>query len=188
MLQRQARELGAFLGRTFRPHGVLGVVQHQQPRPRGDLPLDAVHVEAEIVAPLPIAVGHRPAAMELDLGFVDGVTGIGIQNFVAGVHEGLKELADHRLAPRLDGHILHGVGHAPGRAHVCRQRFAQLRDARGGTVAGLSVPHCLDGCIHHVLGRGDIQVSEVKRIDRVASCRESSSFRGNGERRFGSQA
>ncbi len=109
-------------------------------RVRGrDLGLDGLEVELEVVAALDVAVGQGHAAVELDLALVDGVAGVRVEDLVAGVHEGEDELADHRLAAGLDGHVLRPQVEAVRGADVGGQRLAQRRDAGVGAVAGLAV-------------------------------------------------
>ena len=174
-------------GGALSRRGVVQVVQDEDARARRDAPLDRVDVDGVAVAGVDVPVGHGDAAHELDERAVDGEAGVGVEHLVAHVHGGHEELADHRLAARLHRHVVGGVGDAAGGADVGRQRLAQRRDAGVGAVRGLAVA---DGPLHGLddrLGRGDVEVAQVERVDRPPLGGERGRLGRDGEDRLGAE-
>ena len=69
---------------------------------------------AKPVAVWCVAIRLADAAEVLDLALVDRVAGRRVQHAVAGVHDHLQELADHRLAARLHGDVVGAVARGHG--------------------------------------------------------------------------
>ena len=81
---------------------IVVVIVEQMARAGGDAGLDGVEVEPKSVVGIDVAVGVRDAAVELDLRFVDGIAGVGVQDGIAALHHRGDILADGGFAARLD--------------------------------------------------------------------------------------
>jgi len=173
VLQDELGDALQLLRRALRPGRVLQVVEQQQPRAPRDLSLERVEVELEVVAALQVAVGQALTAVELDLALVDRVAGVGIEDLVAGIHEGEDELADHRLAAGLNGDVLGAVLHAVRGADVGGERLAQRQDT--------GVGDRLHGGVDDVLRCGQVEVAEVEGVDGVSLLVPARGFRGDRE-------
>ena len=126
--------------------------------------------------------------MELDLRFVDRVAGVGVEDLVAGVHQGEDELADHGFAAGLDGDVLSGVTQAVAGVDVGGQRFTQRHDAVVGAVAGLAVEGGLVGGLDDVARGGDVHIAQVEWIQAIAGGLELGGLCRNGKGGLGAQA
>ncbi len=126
----QLGQRGDLLIRALRSGGVVEVVEDEQLGARGDGRLDRVEVEEEVLLAGHEAVGFGDAAEELDLALVDREAGVGVEDFVAGVHEREEELLDHRLAPGLHGDVLGSERETARGADVRGQRSRAARECR----------------------------------------------------------
>jgi len=84
---------------------VVVVVVEQVARAGGDAGLDGVEVEPKSVVGIDVAVGVRDTAVELDLRFVDGIAGVGVQDGITALHHRGDILADGGFAARLDRNV-----------------------------------------------------------------------------------
>ena len=139
------------------------------------------------VLALEVAVRHGDAAVELDLGLVDGVARVRVQHLVARVHQGQHELADDGLAPRLDGDVLRAVAEAVRGAHVGGDSRPQRRDTGVRAVAGLAVLDRLERRLHDVARCRDVHVTQVERVHLVALGGEGGRLGRHREGGLGSQ-
>jgi hypothetical protein len=155
---------------------VVQVVEDQEPCLGGDLTLEPLKVEMKTVVALSVGVGHSNAAKELDQRAVNGKAGVGVEDLIAGVHKSEQKLGDNRLATWLHAYVLATVGETAGRAHVGRQRITQRRDAGIRAVRGLAGADRLERGSDDMLRGGDVEIAEVKRIDRLALCRQRGRF------------
>ncbi len=114
------------------------------------------------------AVGHGDAALVVDLRFVDGIAGIGVEHLVAGVHDRGQELADDRFAAGLNRDLFGAVRDLTLAAHVVGQHGTQFGNAGAGAVAGVAVGDGLVRGFDDVGRRRQVDVAQVKGIDLVA--------------------
>ena len=131
---------------------------------------------------LAVAVRQRHPAVELDLGLVDRVARVRIEDLVAGVHQGEEELADHGLAAGLDGDVLRLV--EPCEAPTSAARPREARDAGVGAVAGLAVAMALNAASTMLGG----VAGSCRRGGTDRPCfrrREGGGLGGDGEGRLG---
>ena len=78
-----------------------------------------------MIAFLNVAVSYGEVAQKTAQRLVDGKTGVRVEHFVARVHQSEEELGNHRLATRLDGHVLGTMPQSVGPADVTGERLTK---------------------------------------------------------------
>ena len=172
---------------TFAAERVLEVVVDDRLRAGRCELAELVEVNPEARGGLVVAVGHWPATEVFDLAFVDWIAGVRVEHPIAGVHQCLDELGDHRLAAWLHDDVVGRERHAAVAADVRGECFAERRDAGCRAIAGLAVSDRSIHCLHDVAGGGEVDVAEVERVDPIALGAPIGGCLGNGKGRFGTQ-
>lgn len=103
------------------------------------------------------------------------------ENFVAWVHHGLEELANHGLAARLNHNICRAERQSSTGSHIGGEGFTEWRDACGCAVAGFAFGDCLVHRFNDVRWRRQVDIAEVERINPISLGRPISGGEGDGE-------
>ena len=98
-----------------------------------------------------------------------------------------RNLAITGLPPGCTETFVGRVVEAARAADVRGQGLAQLRDAGVGAVGGLAVADRRERRLDDVLGRRQVEVAEVERIDRLALGGQRRGLGGDGEDRLGAE-
>ena len=129
--------------------------------------LEAVQVEGEAAA-LFEGQRHGSGAAEADHRFVDGESGVRVDDFVARLEQGQHGEEDDGLAAGDDGYMLRAHLNAAGARNVRGDGFAQFGLPLGGAVVGPTLVERLLGGFDDMGRRREIGLADFQ-VDHAAA-------------------